>query len=103
MSALSSASAGDVIYVLEGTYTFYSKFSITRNGSNGNLISFLSHPDNTSKPLFDFSSMAESSSNRDISLSGSYWYIKGIDVFGYGDNGMFINGHNNLVEFCAFS
>lgn len=103
LSALSSASAGDIIYVLEGTYTFNSKFSITRNGANGNLISFLSHPDNTSRPLFDFSSMAESSSNRAISLSGSYWHIKGIDIFGSGDNGMFINGHNNLIEFCTFS
>ena len=103
LSALSSASAGDIIYVLEGTYTFTAKFSITRNGTNGNLISLFSHPNNTSRPLFDFSSMAESSSNRAITLSASYWHIKGIDVFGAGDNGMFIGGSNNLVEFCTFS
>lgn len=103
LSALSSASAGDVIYILEGTYVFNSKFSITRNGTNGNLISFLSHPTNTSRPLFDFSSMSESSSNRAISLTGSYWYIKSIDIFGAGDNGMFISGNNNLIEFCTFS
>ncbi|MFI1743313.1 right-handed parallel beta-helix repeat-containing protein [Thalassobellus sediminis] len=103
LSALSNASAGDVIYVLEGTYTFNSKFSISRSGTNGNLISFLSHPDNNSRPLFDFSSMSESSSNRAISLSGSYWHIKGIDVFGAGDNGLFINGAYNLIEFCTFS
>ena len=47
--------------------------------------------------------MSESSSNRAISLSGSYWHIKGIDIFGAGDNGMFISGHNNLIEFCTFS
>lgn len=103
VSALSSASPGDVIYVTEGTYNFTSRFSITRNGSNGNLISLLPHPDNTARPYFNFSSMSENSSNRAITLSANYWHIKGIDVFGAGDNGMFISGSNNLVEFCTFS
>ncbi|MFL1011706.1 right-handed parallel beta-helix repeat-containing protein [Flavisericum labens] len=103
LSALSSASAGDIIYITNGTYTFTSRFSITKNGTSGNLISLLPHPDNTSRALLDFSSMSESSSNRAITLSGNYWHIKGIDVFGAGDNGMFINGSNNLIEFCTFS
>lgn len=103
IAALSSASPGDVIYVTDGTYTFTSRFSISRNGNSGNLISLLPHPDNTARPYFDFSSMSESSSNRAISLSANYWHIKGIDVFGAGDNGMFISGSNNLVEFCTFS
>ncbi|WP_370476327.1 right-handed parallel beta-helix repeat-containing protein [Tamlana flava] len=102
-TALSSASPGDIIYVMEGTYNFTSKFSINRNGVNGNLISLLPHPDNISRPLFDFSSMAESSSNRAITLSANYWHIKGLDVFGAGDNGLFISGSNNLIEFCSFS
>ena len=103
LSALSGASAGDIIYVVEGNYTFTSRFSITRSGANGNLISLLPDPSNTSRPFLDFSSMSESSSNRAITLSGNYWHIKGIDVFGAGDNGMFINGSNNLIEFCSFS
>ena len=103
LSALSSANAGDNIYIREGTYTFSTSISISRNGTSGNLISLLPHPDNTSRPKFDFSAMLENSSNRGIRLSGSYWHIKGIDVFKAGDNGMFISGSNNLIEYCNFS
>lgn len=103
LTAIANASAGDIIYVVEGTYTFSSTISISKNGSSGNLISLLPHPDNTTRPKFDFSSMSESSSNRGASLSGDYWHIKGIDFFGAGDNGMIISGNNNLIEFCTFS
>ncbi len=103
VSAVSSASAGEKIYVKEGNYTFTSNINISKNGNSTNLIALLPHPDNTSRPKFDFSSMSENSSNRGISLSGDYWHIKGIDVFGAGDNGMFIKGNNNLIENCTFS
>jgi len=103
LNALAAASASDNIYVREGTYAFGSTINISRSGASGNPISVLPHPDNTSRPKLDFSSMAESSSNRGINLSGSYWYIKGIDIFNAGDNGMFISGSNNLIEFCTFS
>lgn len=103
LTAITNASAGDIIYIIEGNYTFNSTINISRNGSAGSLISILPHPDNTTRPRFDFSSMSESSSNRGIQLSGDYWHIKGIDVFGAGDNGMFISGSDNLIEFCTFS
>jgi len=103
VNALAAVNAGGTIYIREGNYIFNTKISITKNGSAGNLISLLPHPDNTTRPLLNFSSMAENSSNRAITLSGSYWHIKGIDVFGAGDNGMFIGGSNNLIEFCTFS
>ena len=103
LNAISNSSAGDNIYIAEGNYTFNSTINISANGNSGNLISLLSHPDNTSRPKLDFSSMSESSSNRGIQLSGDFWHIKGIDVFGAGDNGMFISGSNNVIEFCTFS
>ncbi|WP_067149808.1 right-handed parallel beta-helix repeat-containing protein [Pseudotamlana agarivorans] len=102
-TAVSSASAGDNIYVRGGHYSFNTVVSINNSGTSSNLISILPHPDNTSRPVFDFSSMIEHSSNRAISLQGSYWHIKGIDIFGAGDNGMHIRGHNNLIEYCTFS
>ena len=54
------------------------------------------------RPLLDFSSMPVGSSNRGIKLSGSYWYIKGLDIKGAGDNGMNMSGSNNIIEFCSF-
>lgn len=105
-SALSTITAGGTIYISDATsstYTFTTRISITKNGTSGNIISLLPHPNNSSRIVLNFSSMAENSTNRAITLSGSYWHIKGIDVFGAGDNGMFISGSNNLIEFCTFS
>ena len=103
LSALSNANPGDKIYLKEGTYTFNSTISISKSGTDGNLISLLPYPGDEGRPLLDFSAMSENSSNRGIQLNGSYWHIKGIDVYNAGDNGMFIKGNNNLIEFCTFS
>ena len=46
--------------------------------------------------------MTISSTNRAVTLSGSYWHIKGIDIKGAGDNGMNISGSYNIIEFCSF-
>lgn len=102
-NALSAVTAGGNIFIREGNYVFTSRISISKSGTSSNLISILPHPDNTGRAKLDFSSMAENSTNRAITLSGSYWHIKGIDIFGAGDNGMFIGGSNNLIEFCSFS
>lgn len=103
VTALSAVTAGGNIFIREGNYVFTSRISISKSGTSTNLISLLPHSDNIGRAKLDFSAMAENSSNRAITLSGSYWHIKGIDVFGAGDNGMFIGGSNNLIEFCTFS
>ncbi len=102
-NALSAVTAGGTIFIREGNYVFTSRISISKSGTSSNLISILPHPDNTGRAKLDFSSMAENSTNRALTLSGSYWHIKGIDIFGAGDNGMYIGGSNNLIEFCTFS
>jgi hypothetical protein len=41
--------------------------------------------------------------NRGIRLQGWYWHIRGFDIKGAGDNGMYIeNGSYNIIENCAF-
>lgn len=102
-NALAAVTSGGTILISEGNYVFTSRISISKSGTSVNLISILPHPDNIGRAKLDFSAMAENSSNRAITLTGSYWHIKGIDVFGAGDNGMFIGGSNNLIEFCSFS
>ncbi|WP_242092886.1 right-handed parallel beta-helix repeat-containing protein [Aestuariivivens sediminicola] len=103
LDAISAAVSGEIIYIRGGDYVFNSTIDITKSGVSGSTISLVAYPGDSSRPKFDFSSMSESSSNRGIQLEGSYWHIKGIDVFGAGDNGMFIRGHHNLIEFCTFS
>lgn len=103
LDAIAAASPGENIYVRGGDYVFDSTIKINANGSDGNMISLLAHPEDDARPKFDFSSMSENSSNRGIELMASFWHIKGIDVFKAGDNGMYVGGNNNLVEFCTFS
>tara|TARA_R110002050_G_scaffold286121_2_gene436301 strand:- start:34699 stop:36558 length:1860 start_codon:yes stop_codon:yes gene_type:complete len=103
LNAIASASPGEKIYVRGGDYIFDSTINLDGSGSSGNVISLLAYPDEATRPKFDFSSMAENSSNRGLQVNGAFWHIQGIDVFGAGDNGMFIKGNNNLIEFCTFS
>lgn len=101
-NALSSATAGDSIVVKGGEYIINTKLRLMRSGSAEDPI-FLVADDSGERPKFDFSGMVEASSNQGMLLTGNYWHIKGIDVVGAGDNGMKIEGSNNLIEFCSFS
>jgi hypothetical protein len=102
LAALVNATPGETIYIRGGNYVFNSTINLNNNGTNGNMISLMAYPEDSERPKFDFSSMSESSSNRGIQLNGNYWHVKGIDVHGAGDNGMFIRGSHNLIEFCTF-
>ena len=99
--AHSVAVAGDTILVRGGSYVLSATISLSKSGTVAKGFCLLAYPGE--RPLLDFSSMAVSGSNRGIQLSGSRWFIKGFDVKGAGDNGMFISGSNNTVEFCSFS
>ncbi|MDT0677650.1 right-handed parallel beta-helix repeat-containing protein [Autumnicola musiva] len=103
LDAIGVAVPGENIYIRGGDYTFDSTIEINTNGSEGSMISLLAHPLDETRPRFDFSSMAENSSNRGIELEASYWHIKGIDFYKAGDNGMKVTGNNNMIEFCTFS
>jgi uncharacterized protein YjdB len=101
LTAIAEASAGDVIYLRAGNYEFGSTIRLNRDGQEGNPISLFGFP-GESRPVLDFSSMSESSSNRGVSLSADYWHIKGIEIYNAGDNGLNISGSNNIIEYCAF-
>ena len=99
-AAITLSQPGDTIYLRGGVYSLTAKISITRNASAGNMYHLFAYQNE--RPILDYSAMAINSSNRGITLSGSYWYIKGLDIKGAGDNGMNISGSNNIVEFCSF-
>ncbi len=101
LTAISEASAGDIIYLRAGNYEFGATIRLSRDGQDGNPISLHGFP-GEARPVLDFSSMAERSSNRGVSLSGDYWHIKGIEIYNAGDNGLNISGSNNTIEYCAF-
>jgi hypothetical protein len=98
--AVSVVTAGDTIYVRGGRHYYSAKISISKVGTSSANYNLIAYPGE--RPILDFSAMAYDSSNRGISLSGQYWYIKGLDIYKAGDNGMNISGSNNIIEFCAF-
>lgn len=99
--AISTAVAGDIIYLRGGTHVYTTKINLNKNGTATNRFNLLAYPGDA-RPVLDFSGMAISSSNRGLDLSGNYWVVKGFDVYKAGDNGMHISGNNNIVEFCSF-
>jgi len=92
--------AGDTIYLRGGRHYYSAKISISKVGTSIARYNLIAYPGE--RPILDFSAMAYDSSNRGVSLSGQYWYIKGLDIYKAGDNGMNISGSNNIIEFCAF-
>jgi len=92
------AIAGDQIYVRGGKYSSSVTLSITSSGTENALIRLEGYANE--RPLLDFSSTAFG--KRGIELKGSYWYLKGFDVWKAGDNGMIISGSHNTIDFCTF-
>ncbi|MBN2018660.1 MAG: right-handed parallel beta-helix repeat-containing protein [Sedimentisphaerales bacterium] len=98
--AVTMAVAGDTIYVRGGTHIYTTTITISKSGSAGARFYLFAYPGE--RPILDFSAMSESSSNRGIRLSGSYWHIYGLDIYKAGDNGMNVSGSYNIIEFCRF-
>lgn len=100
LEAVSNAGPGDSIMVDGGTYEMTARINLSSSGTANEKILLFGDPGD--RPLLDFSSFSEGSSNQGIKLTGSHWYIKGLDVYNAGDNGMQIQGDENLIEFCSF-
>ena len=98
-NALASAKKGDTILVKKGTYYFCKPLRVNHSGTSQNFIYFLAESE---RPTLDFSVMEENAANRGWNLDQDYWKIKGIKIEGAGDNGMYIAGSNNHIEFCDF-
>jgi hypothetical protein len=100
-SAITRVKVGDTIFVRGGTFVYNSTITISKSGTS--TLTYYIFAYKNERPILDFSAMSFSSSNKGISLKGSYWYIKGLSIKGAGDNGMEINGgSNNTVELCSF-
>lgn len=92
------AIAGDVIYVRGGTYLNAATIYLSKNGTENTPIKIEGYANE--RPMFDFSGTAFG--KRGFDLKGNYWYIKGLDIYKAGDNGMYISGAKNTIEFCSF-
>jgi hypothetical protein len=117
--AVDLVQAGDFIYMKGGTYNYSKRINIGTIGATDGGTIYLGTL-NGERALLDFSSMSVDPNNQGIRLTGSYWYIYGLDIKGAGDNGLLIErnkptggtpddiknkteeGHHNTIEFCSF-
>jgi len=99
--ALDHTGPGDTIYMLAGRYDLNSTVSISssQSGTEDDTCYLFSYENDS--VILDFTRQAFG--QRGISLSASYWYIKGLIIINSGDNGMHISGHHNRIEHCIFS
>ncbi|MFA9378161.1 MAG: right-handed parallel beta-helix repeat-containing protein [Lachnotalea sp.] len=99
--ALTKASAGTTIFILNGTYSFSSPIKLATSGTSSSPIKILNYSGHT--PVIDFSGEAENSSNRGFQISANYWVIAGLSIENAGDNGIYISGRYNKVQDCTIT
>lgn len=117
----STLKAGDTVYLVPGTYKWDASWGanqpykaqaigITVSGEPNKYVNFINaaldprsgYTGEETKVTLDFSAMEFNSSNRGVQIYGDYIYWYGIDVCGAGDNGMYIGGSFNIIEYSEF-
>ena len=94
--------AGDTVLVAPGVYKLNEKIVIRSSGSFDHNITIKNASTTGEKVTLDFSAMPFASTNRGIEIYANFIYWYGIDVCGAGDNGIYIGGSYNTVEYCEF-
>lgn len=104
-TAISKAVAGDIVYLRGGQYLMSAKLSLSKGGTSSAYINIWAYPGDA-RPILDFYNVGYSGTNsaneRGIQISGSYYYIKGIDITRAGDNGMNVSSSHNIIQNCRF-
>ncbi|MEU8061739.1 hypothetical protein [Microbispora bryophytorum] len=97
-SAIGRVAPGGTIYLRGGRYDFVQTVTIAagNNGSSNARKTLSAYPGET--PVLNFSAQGESSSNRGLTVNGSYWHVYGIVVERAGDNGIYVGGSSNIIE-----
>lgn len=85
------------LYLRAGTFAVSAKIGLSKNGQANNYIKIWAYENE--KVIVDFSSDATTSDDG-FSISGSYYYLKGLDIRYAPHNGIKISGNNNIIENC---
>lgn len=104
---------GDTVYVKPGVYESNSMVTVPNSvsGAYNKYIRIVNaalekeesgYQGSETLVTLDFSAQIFASDQRGVQIYGNYIYWYGIDVCGAGDNGIYIGGSYNTVEFCEF-
>lgn len=107
-SALAAVSAGQQLLLEPGTYSVpytagvANTIKLTKSGTASAPISVVAA--NCGRAIIDFSfpEQAWVQDSFGLSLTGSYWYFKGIEITRAGYQGVYVTGKYNTFENCAF-
>ncbi|MCR2804548.1 DUF1080 domain-containing protein [Paenibacillus sp. SCIV0701] len=102
-SAIARVAPGGTIYMRGGTYSYASQVTIDRANSGTSSAKKTLQAYGSEKPILDFSSQPYNASDvsqnaRGIQVNGNYWVIKGLEIKGAADNGIFVAGSYNRLE-----
>ncbi len=105
-AAITRIAPGGAIYLRGGTYSYSTQITIERgnNGTASQKKQILAY--GSEKPVLDFSSQpygdpSSVSNPRGLQINGHYWYVKGLEVKGSADNGIYVAGNYNTIEGCT--
>ena len=104
--ALTLVQPGGTIYLRGGTYSYSTQITIARTNSGFSALlpkRLFAFP--AEHPVLDFSSQpygstSQVSNPRGIFIGGNWWHLRGLEVMGSADNGIFVAGNSNIVERC---
>ena len=105
--------AGDTLYVLPGTYKLESLIKMESQDVKGAYNAYIrivnaaldkdsGYKGTETQAVLDFSAMKFLSSNRGVEIDTDYIYWYGVDICGAGDNGLYIGGSYNTIEYSEF-
>lgn len=93
---------GDTVLVQPGVYKISEKIQISRSGTYNHNITIKNASTTGEKAVLDFSEMTFDSTNRGVEVNANHIYWYGVDICGAGDNGMYIAGSYNTIEYSEF-
>lgn len=114
---ISPLQPGDTVYVKPGVYQWNTNWStnttgliLTASGTYKNYINIVNaaydsdsgYTGTETEALLSFYGQNFASNARGVQIYGDYVYWYGIDICGAGDNGMYVAGNYNTIEFCEF-
>ncbi|HRK32812.1 MAG TPA: right-handed parallel beta-helix repeat-containing protein [Tepidisphaeraceae bacterium] len=94
--AVTTAAAGDTIFLRGGTYNVASTITITKSGTASLPLTLQNYANET--PVLSYGAQAVGSSSRGIVLRGDHWRMKGFTIQYAGDNGLLVAGSNNVID-----
>lgn len=102
-AGLAALAAGDTLWLQGGTYVLREQLTIAaaRDGASDRPIRLFAAPG--ARPVLDFSSQtyAASGNPRGLELDGDWWHVRGLEVKGSADVGIYVGGSHITVENCV--